>query len=158
VARDPSQWVVDALRSDDHDAWAVMHRGYLEFYESARPEEVSAVVWNWLMDPSHELNGLVARPSADARPVGIAHYRPFPRPLHGNVACFVDDLFVAPEARGTGAVDALLEGVQRVSREHGWSPVRWVTRAGNERARKVYDRLATRIDLVTYDLGVEDAG
>jgi hypothetical protein len=151
-ARDASRWVVDHLRPDDHDAWAVLHRGYLDFYEIAEPEPVSATVWGWLMDPDHELNCLVARPSAEADPVGIAHYRPFPRPLHGSVACFLDDLFVAPEVRGTGAVDALVAGVQRLSREHGWTPVRWVTRSSNARARKVYDRLAQETDLVTYDL------
>jgi len=155
VSRDPSQWVVDDLRETDHAAWARLHRGYLDFYESTRPLEVSAVVWEWLMDPGHELQALVARPSVDAEPVGIAHFRPFVRPLQGSTACFLDDLFVAPEHRGTGVVDALLAGLQDRSRERGWSQIRWITRASNERARKAYDRLAAETDLVTYNLSVD---
>jgi ribosomal protein S18 acetylase RimI-like enzyme len=148
-----TRWVVDDLRADDHDAWVRLHRGYLDFYESTNPQEVSATVWSWLMDSSHALEALVVRAALDAEPVGLAHYRPFPRPLHGSDACFLDDLFVAPAARGTGAVDALLAALQQRSRERGWSHVRWVTRASNARARAAYDRLAVQTDLVTYDLG-----
>ena len=113
------------------------------------------MVWGWLMDPAHELAAIVARPEVDAEPVGIAHYRPFVRPLQGSTACFLDDLFVAPEHRGTAVVDALLAALQARSRERGWSQVRWITRASNERARKAYDRLAVVTDLVTYNLGVD---
>jgi ribosomal protein S18 acetylase RimI-like enzyme len=116
---------------------------------------VTAVVWEWLLDPAHELECLVVRPAPGAPPVGLAHHRPFIRPLHGSVGCFLDDLYVAPEARGAGAVDALLAALQGRCRERGWDPVRWVTRASNARARAVYDRLAAATDLVTYDLATE---
>ena len=150
--RDPAQWHVDELRPADHEAWSRLHRGYLDFYESPRPSEVSAVVWSWLLDPAHELEALVVRSRPGAEPVGLAHYRPFPRPLHGSTACFLDDLLVARQARGTGAVDALLAALQERCRERGWTHVRWVTRAGNATAQRTYDRLAVRTELVTYDL------
>ena len=150
--RDPDRWYVDDLRPGDHEAWSRLHRGYLDFYEAARPDEVSAVVWTWLLDPAHELEALVVRPEPGAEPVGLAHYRPFPRPLHGATACFLDDLFVARQARGTGAVDALLAALQERCRQRGWSHVRWVTRAENATAQRTYDRLAVRTELVTYDL------
>lgn len=146
---------MDDLRESDRAAWARLHRGYLDFYESTRPDEVSEVVWDWLTDPAHELECLVVRADANAEPVGLAHLRPFIRPLHGSVSGFLDDLFVAPEHRGTGAVDALLDGVRTRARERGWSTVRWITRASNSRARSTYDRLAVQTDLVTYDLAVD---
>jgi GNAT superfamily N-acetyltransferase len=151
---DSGGWLVDDLRPGDHTAWRSLHQGYLDFYEIPEPEMVSQTVWAWLQDPAHELSALVARAEPDGAPVGFAHYRPFPRPLHGTVACFLDDLFVAPAARGTGAVDALVAELQRRARARGWAPVRWVTRAENARARAAYDRLAERTDLVTYDLAV----
>lgn len=154
MRRDPSRWVVDPVAADDRAAWAVLHRGYLDFYEVARPDDVSAVVWDWLMSADHELEALVARPAVGAPPVGIAHYRPFPRPLQGTTACFLDDLFVSPEHRGSGVVDALLDALQTRSRERGWSQVRWITRESNSRARAAYERLAVRTDLVTYVLEV----
>jgi GNAT superfamily N-acetyltransferase len=155
MARDAVAWVVDDLRAADHEAWSRLHRGYLDFYESTHPDEVSAVVWDWVTDPDHELECLVVRAAAGSEPVGIAHIRPFIRPLHGSVSCFLDDLFVAPEHRGTGAVDALLAGVRDRARDRGWTTVRWITRASNSRARSTYDRLAVQTDLVTYDLAVD---
>jgi GNAT superfamily N-acetyltransferase len=119
--RDPSGWFVDAVRPEDHDTWARLHRGYLDFYEVADPERVSAVVWGWLQDPAHDLECLVVRPAPGSAPVGIAHHRPFPRPLAATTACFLDDLFVDPSARGTGAVDALLTALQEQCRRRGWS-------------------------------------
>ena len=155
ASRDEGRWVVDDLRPDDHEAWSRLHRGYLDFYESTRPDEVTAIVWGWLTDPDHELECLVVRATAGSEPVGIAHLRPFVRPLHGTVSGFLDDLFVAPEYRGTGAVDALLGGVRDRARDRGWTTVRWITRASNSRARSTYDRLAVQTDLVTYDLAVD---
>ena len=152
--REAARWVVDALRDEDHAVWSRLHRGYLDFYEVSDPERVSPAIWGWLRDPAHDLECLVVRPSPGAAPVGLAHYRPFPRPLAAATACFLDDLFVDPPARGTGAVDALLGALQQVCRDRGWSQVRWITRSGNTRARSTYDRLAVQADLVTYELPV----
>ena len=154
VEREASRWVVDALRAEDHETWTALHRGYLDFYEVTDPERVSPAIWAWLTDPDHELECVVVRPAPGAPPVGMAHFRPFVRPLAAATACFLDDLFVAPAARGSGAVDALLAALQQVSRDRGWTQVRWITRESNARARSTYDRLARQTDLVTYELPV----
>ena len=103
-------------------------------------------------DPAHELSGLVVRAEPNGVPVGLAHYRPFARPLHGSVGCFLDDLFVAPERRGEGAAQALLAELRDRSAANGWDVVRWITRTSNSVARRLYDQVATATDLVTYDM------
>ena len=110
------------------------------------------LVWSWIHDDAHELDAIVVRAAPDAEPVGLAHFRPFSRPLHGSVGCYLDDLFVAPHARGTGAVDALLHELRSRATKNGWDVVRWITREGNARARSVYERVASRTDLITYDM------
>ena len=67
---------------------------------------------------------------------------------------FLDDLFVDPPARGSGAAHALIEAVEAVARARGWLTVRWITADDNYRARGLYDKLATRTMWVTYDLKV----
>jgi GNAT superfamily N-acetyltransferase len=151
--RGSREWVVDDLRPEDREAWAVLHRGYLDFYEVAKPDQVTDTLWRWLLDPGHDLEAVVLRQHHGGEAMGLAHYRPYPRPIHGTTGGFLDDLFVAPEARGTGAVDALLAELQRRARARGWVHLRWVTSAGNQKARSAYDRLAEQTDLVTYDLG-----
>lgn len=110
-----------------------------------------ARVFGWLMDPAHECNGLVAA-DADGALIGLTHYRPFASPLRAGVNCFLDDLFVDPSARGSGAADALITAVADVAREKGWLTVRWITADDNYRGRGVYDKLATRTMWITYDL------
>lgn len=86
------------------------------------------------------------------RLLGLAHYRPFARPLSATTGCFLDDLFVAPEHRGSGAADLLLGALRGLAAERGWSVVRWITADDNHRARSKYDQVATRTMWVTYDM------
>src|SRR5699024_8157550 len=83
-------------------AWAQLYAQYADFYRREQTEEMRERVWGWLRDPAHELEGAVALNTRGV-PVGFAHYRPFSRPLAASTGCFLDDLFVAPAARGTGA-------------------------------------------------------
>ncbi len=108
-------------------------------------------MWGWLLDPAHEVRGLVVR-SPSGLVVGVAHFRPFPRPLRASTGCFLDDLFVDPEYRGGGAVDALLETLRAVARDKGWDTARWITADDNYRARAKYDQIGTRTTWITYDM------
>lgn len=103
-------------------------------------------------DPEHEVNALVAE-DADGHLLGLAHYRPFARPLSATVGGYLDDLFVSPESRGSGAADLLLAALRKIAEERGWSVVRWITADNNHRARSKYDHVATRTMWVTYDMG-----
>ena len=53
----------------------------------------------------------------------------------------LEDLFVAPEARGKGAADALIEAVAERARRHGAPVVTWLTAPDNHRAQAVYNRV-----------------
>ena len=146
------QWLVDEVQERDRAAWQALFDGYGQFYNVDMPPEKLDRVWAWLHDGGHELCGLVVRSAPEADPVGLAHFRPFARPLHGSVGCYLDDLFVAPAARGNGAVDALLKQLRVRAAENGWDVVRWITRESNARARVVYDRTGSQTDLITYDM------
>jgi GNAT superfamily N-acetyltransferase len=151
-----SDWVVDELHDDDFDRWRVLYQGYADFYRFPQPEENALQVWGWLRDPNHDCRGLVVR-DGSGQPVGLAHYRPFARPLRASTGCFLDDLFVTPELRGSGAVDALLAALRAVARDEGWDIVRWITADDNYRARSKYDQVGARTTWITYDMAPADA-
>lgn len=130
--------------------WERLYAGYAEFYRVTQTPEMRATVWGWIMDPTHEVKALVAE-DATGRALGLAHYRPFARPLSASMGCFLDDLFVAPETRGQRVGEALIEALAALARERGWSVVRWITADDNYRARTAYDRVATRTMWITYD-------
>jgi quercetin dioxygenase-like cupin family protein/L-amino acid N-acyltransferase YncA len=137
-------------REEDYPPWRELYRGYADFYRAEQPEESARTVWGWIHDPGHEVSGLVVE-DHDGEVVGLAHYRPFARPLTATTGGFVDDLFVDPARRGSGAVDALFAALGRIAVERGWSVIRGITAQDNHRARAKYDRLATRTHWVTYD-------
>lgn len=140
-----------AVAEGDRDQWEKLYQGYAEFYKTEQSAEMRARVWSWLFDPAHEVEGLVAE-DADGRLVGLAHCRAFARPLAAATGGFLDDLFVDPHARGSGAAAALIEAVKAKGEERGWSVIRWITAEDNYRARGLYDRVADQTRWVTYDI------
>ena len=146
-----STLVVRGVNVSDRPAWERLYGGYGEFYGTGQTAAQRATVWAWLADPGHTVEGLVAEDS-DRGLVGLAHYRPFSRPLSATTGCYLDDLFVDPDARGRGVAVALLEALAQLATDRGWSVVRWMTAEDNLKARRMYDRLASRTGWVTYDL------
>ena len=144
--------IVRGVSEADRTAWDALYQGYAQFYDVLQTPEMRAHVWGWLMDPSHEVNGFVAE--NDGTLLGIAHYRAFARPLAASSGLFLDDLFVAEAARGSGAADALIDAVKREALANGHSVVRWITAQDNGRARGLYDKVAQSTAWVTYDLTV----
>lgn len=142
---------VRRVSPEDAAAWRPLYRGYATFYKREITDATLDQTWAWLHDPAHPLEGLVAADS-DGGLLGLAHYRPQPKPLQGNDAGFLDDLFVDPEQRGRGVGRRLIEQVAMIARERGWSSVRWITATDNATARRLYDDVAVATHWVTYEL------
>jgi GNAT superfamily N-acetyltransferase len=142
---------VRPVEDGDLAQWRALYRGYADFYGVEQTAAMSELVWSWLRDERHEVQGLVAL-DAHGTVVGLAHYRPFARPLSASIGCYLDDLFVDPAARGAGAGGLLLQELARIAGRNGWSVVRWITADDNRRARGVYDRHASATAWVTYDM------
>jgi GNAT superfamily N-acetyltransferase len=145
------------VSENEKASWRALFDGYADFYGVAISDSIADSVWGWLLDPGHVLEGLVVR-DATAKIVGIAHVRACPRPLGGCEIGFLDDMYVAPEARGTGAADALFAGLHALAAERGWSTIRWVTQHFNARGRAFYDRYtAGPSDFIMYQWNQERA-
>lgn len=142
---------VRQVEKSDRDEWDSLYQAYAAFYKVEQSADMRDRVWSWLHDPNHEVECLVAV-GGNGELIGIAHYRPFARPLAAATGCYLDDLFVTPEARGSGAVDALIERLKAVSADRGWSVIRWITAEDNYRGRGAYDRMADRTRWVTYEI------
>jgi GNAT superfamily N-acetyltransferase len=64
--------------------------------------------------------------------------------------CYLEDLFVAPAARGHGLGAALIEWLRNSMRAEGWARLYWMTRRDNDTARALYDRFTKADDFVRY--------
>lgn len=151
-------WHVRPVRTDEFETWTRLYRGYADFYRWPTSDEHQHRIWSWI----HEercITCLVAVPVGAAGEetgpaAGLAHLRDWVRPLRGVRAGYLDDLFVDPAHRGTGAVDALFHAMRELAVARGWPMIRWTTADDNYRARSTYDRLATRTTWITYDMDV----
>src|SRR5260221_7723664 len=103
------------------------------------------------MAPDQPIWCLLACPAAGA-PVGLANYVLHPNTWSLRTLCYLEDLFVAPEARGSGAAQALIEALVALGKQHDWRRVYWHTREHNTRARALYDRVVARTDYIRYDI------
>ncbi|MFS2279999.1 GNAT family N-acetyltransferase [Microbacterium sp. OR21] len=139
---------IRAVQPADRDAWGELFAAYRAFYRLDADPAVVETVWEWLGDPAHELQGLVA--VRDGIPIGIAHWRRFARPSRGATAIFLDDLFTAPDARGAGVGSALIARLQRIAADEGLAEVRWITSESNVDAQRLYERIASRAPFHTY--------
>ncbi len=142
---------IDPPQPEDEEIWRQLFEGYQRFYKMPEDPSVAVRVWQWIHDPAHATECLLAR-DASGQVVGLAHFRELPRPLSATTAGFLDDLFVAPDARGGGYADALIEAVSAIGRDRGWSWLRWFTAEDNYRARALYDRVANLSPWKTYQV------
>lgn len=153
-----STWISRPVRPDEFAAWTRLYRGYAAFYEWPTSDDHQRQIWGWIHE-QRWIDCLVATPvDGDGREAGeiqgLAHLREWVRPLRGVRAGYLDDLFVAPDHRGSGAVEALFDGIRAMAVDRGWPVVRWATADDNYRARAFYDRVATRTSWITYDMAI----
>ncbi|MHA7880530.1 MAG: GNAT family N-acetyltransferase [Saccharospirillum sp.] len=134
-----TEFTIAPLTEADKADWLRLFQGYADFYKTALTGQTQEAVWQWLLDADHVFEGLILRGS-DHRAIGIVHFRACPRSLSGGDIGFVDDIFIDPEFRGTGAADAFVARLEAIARERGWPLLRWVTQHFNERGRAFYDR------------------
>ena len=158
MSEETSTYVVRKLVHEDRAVWTKLFWGYAEFYERTLGDDELDVVWRWIFEDELIVALVVTLADSSDEPVGLAHLREWIRPLRASVNVYLDDLFVAPDHRGTGAVDELFAAIIALARQRHWPLVRWTTATDNFRAQSVYNKYAMRTSWVTYDLTVTDVG
>jgi GNAT superfamily N-acetyltransferase len=137
------------LEPADEPAWRRLWRDYLAFYETVLPEGVYATSFARLTDPEvRDYRGLLA--VRDGAPVGLAHVIFHCHGWHLADVCYLQDLYVAPEARGAGVGRALIEAVYAEADAAGAAGVYWLTQESNLAARRLYDRIGRATPFVKY--------
>jgi len=145
---------ISRVREEDLAELLPLLRGYCDFYEvSPSDEELLRLSRALIADPERDGVQLLARSGGEA--VGFATiYWSWATTIASRVGG-MNDLFVAPAARGTGAAEQLILACVEECRQHGAAELAWQTAPDNERAQRVYDRVgATRSQWVDYSLSV----
>jgi GNAT superfamily N-acetyltransferase len=139
---------VRAAQPGDREAWEPLWQGYLTFYKATLAPEITEATWRRFFDPLERLGALLAE--RDGKLIGLAHYL-----LHRSTwapvcYCYLEDLFVEPSVRGSGAGRALIAAVEAIAREAGASRLYWSTHETNLTAQALYNKVAERPGFVQY--------
>jgi GNAT superfamily N-acetyltransferase len=136
------------ISEQQHAAWLPLWRGYQAFYKTDIPAEVSAVTWARLLDPREPMGAALAWDGPTA--VGMVHHIQHRSCWTVGDYLYLQDLFVSPQARGTGIGRKLIEYVYGIGRASGCARVHWLTHETNTDAMLLYDRIAERSGFVQY--------
>jgi GNAT superfamily N-acetyltransferase len=139
------------LTAQDRDEWQVLWRGYLEFYGTDLSAATTEATFLRLVADDGVLQGALAR-DEQGRAVGLVHWLAHPATWTTGDYCYLEDLFVAPDARTGGVGSALIAHVRGWAEGKGCAKVYWLTAESNAVARSLYERVATRSGMLQYQI------
>lgn len=127
-------------RPEEADDLLPLLRSYCEFYEAEANEPgLMDLVRTLATDP--EQGSIFIARNSQGRAVGVATLCWKWSSLRGARIGVLEDLFVHPDARGSGLADALIATCAARCRERGMAVLCWFTGTDNHRAQAVYDRV-----------------
>jgi GNAT superfamily N-acetyltransferase len=136
------------LARADRADWEPLWQGYLAFYETSIPDEVTDLTFGRFFAETEPMHALVAEREGEI--IGIVHYIFHRSTWTEGPYCYLQDLFTREDARGGGVGRRLIEAVYDKAKEQGASRVYWLTQEGNATARGLYDKLAERSGFIQY--------
>lgn len=139
---------IKAIENTDFDIWLPLWKGYQRFYEVDISESVTLKTWARFLDPVEPMHAALAIVGEQAS--GLVHSIYHRSTWTTSDDCYLQDLYVADDARGGGVGRALIEHVYADARRRGASRVYWLTHESNQNARQLYDRIADRSGFIHY--------
>lgn len=130
------------VTADDQAAWLPLWKAYLTFYNTELTDAVTQSTWQRFLDSSEPTNAALAWQNGKA--VGMVHFIYHRSNWSIHWACYLQDLLVTPEQRGTGVGRKLIEYVYATARADGADKVHWLTHETNATAIQLYERIAER--------------
>ncbi len=152
-----SNYYTRVIDEVDYSEWYQLFVGYRDFYKVAFNEDEIRTTWQWLMSENENIHGLVCvekTPDDSERIVGFMHYFEEISSLSAVKGGFLNDLYVSPERRGQGVFESLFDALKAIGIDKNWQRIQWRTAEDNYRARSAYDRIADKVEFLTYRLVV----
>lgn len=144
--------IIRPPRPEERDSWKRLFLAYQKFYRARVPDKIIEHTWNQLHNPQSNVFGLVAE--QDGILIGITHYLFHASTWNDRPSCYLENLFVDKSARGSGAAQMLIEGVEVAAREKNAFRLYLHTQEFNSAARSLYDTLMPRSSFIVYRKGL----
>ena len=147
--------MIRSARDEDVEAILPLMLAYCDFYEVEHPDEDGLRKMARELIAAPDDQGFLLAGVAGEGVVGFAACGWKWSSLRGARIVVLEDLFVAPEARGRGIADELIEACAATARRNGAPVMIWETQPTNKRAQAVYDRAGGKPEtLIEYELAL----
>lgn len=145
-----SDSVIRTINPADRAAWEPLWAGYLAFYERTLPRDITELTWKRLTS-GDGIYGFLALDGSGAA-LGLVHFVFHPTTWSVGGNCYLEDLFVAPAARGQRIGRRLIAAVADAAKARGATTLYWQTEEFNGAARRLYERVAKRSPFIRYQI------
>ncbi|WP_206995907.1 GNAT family N-acetyltransferase [Trinickia mobilis] len=143
------------IEKRDEMRWRELWDGYTRFYEREPDEAITRHTWARIFDATSPVFAIVAE-QEDGAVIGMANYLVHDSTSALTPVCYLQDLFVDPQARAGGAGKQMIDWLVDEMRRQKWSRLYWNTRENNYRARGLYDKYTPHSGFVRYVIANPD--
>lgn len=140
--------IVSFLQEQDHKEWEAL---WSESVDGALSPDV--MEHSYVQIKSGAIQALVAKDS-DGRLVGLLHFVVHPVAGCMYPVCYMQDLYVSPDARRMGVASALLDFLKKHADTNNYDRVYWLLDNQNKAANEFYKGLGVGLDFGLYMIPV----
>lgn len=143
---------VDWIKQDEFEQWLPFWKAYQEFYHVDLSDDITDSTWHRFFDTNQPMFCAVAKEGDKV--LGFVHYLFHLSTWAGEDFCYLEDLFVSPEARGKQIGKQLIEFVKKEALTHKCARLYWHTQETNATAQRLYDWVAIKPGVIEYRLSL----
>ncbi len=143
---------IHPLEKKDYDAWLPLWQENCLHQVS---DEVSAETWRRMLSKAEYVYGLGVFDTAGVLQ-GFLHYVLHPVTGFKTYACYMQDLYIAEDARRQGLAKRLVWELQDIGKKEEWARIYWFAQHSNEAAQNLYKNLGIKMDFSLHMLLTKD--
>lgn len=139
---------VDFIKEDEYQQWLPHWQNYQAFYQVDLSDAVTQTTWARFFDTNEQIYCAVAREGNKV--LGFVHFLYHRSTWAVTDYCYLEDLFVALEARGKHIGKQLIDFVAQHAKKHDSARLYWHTQQTNTTAQRLYDWVANKPGVIEY--------
>jgi GNAT superfamily N-acetyltransferase len=140
--------MIRPLERGDYEQWLILWRANGLNQIS---DEVTAETWRRLINKKENVFGLMAL-DEDGNLQGILHYILHPTTGFIEPSCYMQDLFVAKDARRQGIARRLVWELHDIGKKAKWSRIYWFADKNDIAVQNLYKNLGIPMDFTLFML------
>jgi GNAT superfamily N-acetyltransferase len=148
----PNSSRIRPITNIDYEAWLPLWDGYNAFYgrhgETGLDLNITQTTWGRFLNKNEPVNAFVAEQNGQL--VGLVHFIFHRSTSRLNDVCYLQDLYVNKDLRGTGIGRQLIQAVYNAALKAGSTRVYWQTQDSNTAGRALYDKVAKHLGFMVY--------